>query len=128
MILLKRGHIFAQKIRPFMKKHTKILLAFVLVLFVFGLCFRLFCGIFVIQPMEGLTNGVTIVYWRSGMTVPFISSADCILEKSGSRVSEPRRVNLLNDLIPKISKRAILRAGYSDRLYLYSTGGKKYTP
>ncbi len=88
--------------------------------------FRLFYGIFVIQPIGAIPDGVTIVYWRSGLKLPFIASADGLLESSGEGVSLLGRGILLGDLADPIRKREIFRVGYSEALYLWSTGGKKY--
>lgn len=51
----------------------------------FLIFFRVFCGIFIIQPIGAIPEGATIVYWRSGLNVPFIASADGLLVKSGVR-------------------------------------------
>lgn len=109
-----------------MKKSTRGILIAVLFLFIVGICFRLFCGIFVIQPIGAIPKGATIVYWRTGLNLPFISSADGILEESGAGVSLLGRGMVLGNLAGPIREKEIIRFGYSERLYLYSTGGKKY--
>jgi len=88
--------------------------------------FRLCCGIFVIQPIGAIPNGVTIVYWRAGLNLPFIASADGLLNDSDSKISLLGRGLILANLSEPILKRKIFKFGYSETLYLWSTGGKKY--
>jgi hypothetical protein len=88
--------------------------------------FRLFCGIFVIQPLGALPDGTTIVYWRSGLNMPFIASADGLLDQSDAGVSLLGRGMLLAGLSEPITNREMFRLGYSDTLYLWSTGGHRY--
>lgn len=106
-----------------MKKKLKISL---IIVFVIGLFFRIFCGIFVIQPIGAIPEGTTIVYWRSGMNMPFISSADGLLEKSGAGVSLLGRGLILAKVAEPIKENEIFRFNYSETLYLWSTGGKSY--
>jgi hypothetical protein len=91
-----------------------------------GLFFRIFCGIFVIQPIGAIPKGATIVYWRMGINLPFIASADGILEKSDVGVSLLGRGMVLAKFAKPIKEKEIFRIGYSETLYLWSTGGKKY--
>jgi hypothetical protein len=109
-----------------MKKSLKIILILVGVILVFGLFFRLFCGIFVIQPIGAIPQGTTIVYWRAGLDLPFIASPDGILEKTGKGVSLLGRGIVLAELSPVIIDRQIIRLGYSKVLYNISTGGVEY--
>lgn len=108
-----------------MKKAIIIILVLILGL---GLVFRIFCGIFVIQPIGSMPDGATIVYLRSGidLNLDFISSADGILEKSGTGVSLLGRGVILAKVAEPIKKREIVRFKYSETLYSISTGGKKY--
>ena len=93
-----------------------------------GVFFRIFCGIFVIQPIGAIPEGATIIYWRNGinLNIDFISSADGILEKSGVGVSLLNRGVILGKVAEPITDREIVRFKYSETLYLISTGGKKY--
>lgn len=91
-----------------------------------ALFFRIFCGIFVIQPIGAIPDGTTIVYWRSGSNMPFIGSADGLLEKSGSGVSLLGRGVMLGNMADIVLKKEIFRVGYSKTLYLISTGGKEF--
>lgn len=106
-----------------MKKKLFYLLIFV---FIVGLFFRLFCGIFVIQPIGAIPEGTTIVYWRNGMNMPFISSPDGLLIESGAGVSLLGRGLMLAKIAGPIKEKEIIRFGYSKTLYLWSTGGKEF--
>lgn len=87
---------------------------------------RFFLGVFVIQPIGAIPEGTTIVYWRSGLNLPFIASADGLLEESGAGVSLLGRGLFLAKLAEPIKEREFFRFGYSESLYLWSTGGKTY--
>ena len=91
-----------------------------------ALFFRFFFGIFVIQPIGAIPDGTTVIYWRSGLNVSFIASADGLLEKSGAGVSLLGRGLILAKLAEPIKEREVLRLPYSETLYLWSTGGRKY--
>jgi hypothetical protein len=60
------------------------------------------------------------------MNLPFISSADGLLEKSGARVSLLGRGMMLAKFAEPIKEREIFKTGYSKTIYLWSTGGKIY--
>lgn len=109
-----------------MSKKTRIILFVVGAVAVLILGFRLFFGIFVIQPIGAVPEGVTIIYWRAGLNLPFIASADSLLEDSGAGVSLLGRGMILAGVAKPIMNRKVLRLGYSETLYLYSTHGKKY--
>lgn len=110
-----------------MKKKTGISLAlFVCLLAALAIFARMFLGVFVIQPIGAIPDGATIVYWRAGINMPFVSSADGLLEKSGTGVSLLGRGMVLAKVAEPIKEREIFRFGYSEKLYLKSTGGKKY--
>ncbi|SMD02235.1 hypothetical protein SAMN02746065_1221 [Desulfocicer vacuolatum DSM 3385] len=66
-----------------MKKRT----LFVGMLLLSAIMFRIICGIFVVQPMGAIPEGVSIVYFRFGLNMPFIASADGILDEFGAGVS-----------------------------------------
>jgi len=106
-----------------MKK--KLIIGSILILTI-GLFFRIFCGIFVIQPIGAIPEGTTIIYWRSSMNLPFIASADGLLDKSGAGVSLLGRGMMLAKVAEPIKENEIFRIGYSETIYLWSTGGKKF--
>lgn len=91
-----------------------------------ALAFWLLCGIFVIQPIGAIPDGTTIVYWRHGTSMPFIASADGLLASKGEGVSLLGRGVVLAALAKPIKEKEIFRLGYSETIYLWSTGGKKY--
>ena len=105
-----------------MKRFLKILLPFIII----GLLFRFFCGIFIIHPMGAIPKGTSIVYLRTELNLPFIASADGILDKSGKGVSLFGRAILIGKLAEPIKEKEIFRFSYSETLYLWSTGGKTY--
>jgi len=107
-------------------KKKKILIALLISAIVIILGFRIFCGVFVIQPIGAIPEGTTIIYWRSGLNMPFIASADGILEESGVGVSLLGRGLTLAKLAEPIKERELFRIKYSEKLYLKSTKGKKY--
>lgn len=73
-----------------------------------------------------LPEGVTIIYWRSGLDLPFIASADGLLEQQGVGVSLLGRLVFLGKMADVLKDREIARLDYSERLYLWSTDGKVY--
>ena len=87
---------------------------------------RIFCGIFVIQPIGAIPEGVTIVYWRTGLNLPFVTSADGFLIDSGVGISLLSRGMTLAKLSEPILEKEIMRFSYSETLYLWSTGGKQF--
>ena len=88
--------------------------------------FRMFCGIFVVQPIGMLPTGATIIYWRHGLNLPFVASADRILDDTDSGVSLLGRGIVLATLAKPIMERKIMSVRYSETLYLISTKGKSY--
>ena len=91
-----------------------------------ALVFWLFFGVFVIQPIGAIPDGTIIVYWRSGLNMPFIASADGLLENSGEGVSLLGRGLMLAKLSESITEREVFRLPYLHTLYLWSTGGRMY--
>jgi len=104
----------------------KFLIYTLISLLLIGIAFRVFCGIFVIQPIGSMPKGATFVYWRSGINLPFIESADGYLDKKGYPISAFARGTVLMKYTETIKQKQIVRFNYSESLYLYTTGGKKY--
>jgi hypothetical protein len=73
-----------------------------------------------------IPSGATIVYWRFNLSLPFICSADGLLEESGTGVSILGRGLVLAKVAKPIMDRKIMKFDYSETLYLWSTGGKKF--
>jgi hypothetical protein len=80
-------------------------------------------GLFIIQPMGFLPEGASVLYFRLGMNIPFISSADGIILKKNGEVSLLTRGLTMAALAKPVIDRKILSLPYSHSLYLYSTGG-----
>ncbi len=70
-------------------------------------------------------DGATIIYWRFGMNLPFVVSADGLLAESGAGVSLLGRGIVLAKLADPIIERKVVSLPYSEALYLWSTGGRK---
>lgn len=114
---------------PDAKRHLttkRVVLAILLLAATFAVAVTLFLGVFVIQPIGAVPDGATIVYWRHGLNLPFVASADGILEESGAGVSLLGRGVVLGKLAEPITDREMLRLPYSHTFYLWSTGGKEY--
>jgi len=109
-----------------MKKLTRFILITLSIIAIICIIFRIFCGIFVIQPIGAIPEGTTIIYWRSGIDLPFIASADGLLEQSGQGVSIFGRMSMLSKYAIPVKEKEIFRFGYSEKLYLISTNGKQY--
>jgi hypothetical protein len=111
-------------IYPSHKNYSKLIstvIAVIILLFgYFGL------GLFVIQPIGAVPNGATVVYWRLGTNMPFISSADGISEKTTGSVSLLGRGLVLGMVAKVLEGRKIVSLPYISALYAISTGGKTY--
>ena len=106
-----------------MKSKPAIVLALVLLLaFGFYVCF----GFFVIQPIGALPEGATVFYWRAGLNLPFVSSADGILLEQKGSVSLLGRGIVMGRVAETIGDRKIATLPYSSALYMISTGGKEF--
>jgi hypothetical protein len=104
----------------------KLLYSLLISLAIILISFRFLCGIFVIQPIGAIPEGITIVYWRYDLNLPFISSVDGILQDTEGGVSLFSRGIMLGELSEPILEREIFRTNYSEYFYLKSTGGITY--
>lgn len=95
-----------------------------LIIFTFMIYFLI--GIFVIQPIGALPEGVTVVYWRISTNLPFISSPDGWLLDTEQKVSLLNRGIALGSIGEIVIERKIAKFPYSKKLYLISTGGKEF--
>lgn len=84
-------------------------------------------GIFVVQPIGAVPEGATIIYFRLGLDLPFISSADGFLLKTTGSVSLLGRGVVLGKIGELISDRKIISLPYNHFLYLISTGGLEFS-
>ena len=83
-------------------------------------------GLFVIQPIGMVPEGTTILYFRLGMNIPFVASADGLLKDKEAGVSLMGRVVVLGAVASTLKDRKIIAMPYSKTLYLISTGGREY--
>jgi hypothetical protein len=90
------------------------------------LLFRLCCGIFILPPIGAVTEGATVIYWRTNLNLPFVSSLDSLADTDGEGVSVIRRLVVIATVGALVGDRKIARLDYSHYLYLYSTNGKTY--
>jgi hypothetical protein len=93
----------------------------------FLLVFYFCCGLFIIQPVKAIPEGVTFLYFRSGTKLPFVASADGLLLKQSGKVSLLGRVIVLSQVSEELKKRKLAALPYSHNLYLFSTGGKEFS-
>lgn len=108
------------------KKSTKIGLIALASIFVAVGFVYFTMGLFAIQPIGAIPKGSTILYWRYGTKLPFISSADGLLLEKGQGVSLLGRSIVLGTIGKLMEERKIVNLPYSKTLYLISTGGKEF--
>ena len=99
------------------------IIGLVILILAIGVLFRVFCGIFVIQPIGAIPEGTSIVYWRNGLNMHFIASADGLLLEAGNDVTLLGRGIMMAGLTDVLLEREVFRFPYSEALYLRSTGG-----
>lgn len=87
---------------------------------------RLTLGIFVVQPIGALPEGVTVVYWRAGLNLPFIVSPDGFALEATGGVSLLSRGIIMGQLLELLDGRKIVSLPYSHSLYLMSTDGMEF--
>lgn len=97
-----------------------------LITFIAGLIFYISVGFFVIQPIGAIPDGVTIMYFRIGLNVSFISSPDGILIDNDQDISLLARMIIMGKFGETVNERKIVRLPYSETMYLISTGGKQF--
>lgn len=87
--------------------------------------FYLLFGFFIIQPIGAVPEGVTIFYFRAGLNLEFIDSADAFsMRVMNGQVSLFSRALALGTVGKHLDGRVILRLPYSETLYSISTNGK----
>ncbi|MBL0739948.1 hypothetical protein [Chryseolinea lacunae] len=104
---------------------TSIMVFAALVLFYF--C----CGIFLVKPTRATTTqvahpGATILYFRAGLAMPFITSTDGMISDSDRTVNTFTRAAMDTTVNAVLESKVILELPYSKWLYLRSTGGVDY--
>ena len=82
-------------------------------------------GVFTIQPIGALPEGITFIYHSRGPEMPFFSSPDGLcLEMQGSVSLLCRGVAL--SAAGDLTDRILVRLPYSHWAYLRSTGGREF--
>lgn len=108
------------------KKSTNGVKVLLVILIAGTIFFRIFCGVFVIQPIGALPDGATIVYFRFGLDIPFITSADGIQLDTVGEVSLLGRAGIIAGISDTLVERKIVSLPYIRTFYLWSTGGEEY--
>lgn len=108
------------------KKKGKGLLIFLLLLIAIGmLWFMIRPGVFTIQPIGALPDGITIIYHSRNPQMSFFSSPDGLCLQMQGSVSLLCRAAALSS-VEELSDRIIIRLPYSHWAYLRSTGGLEF--
>lgn len=82
-------------------------------------------GVFTIQPIGAMPEGITVIYHSRSSEMPFFSSPDGLCLEIQDSVSLLCRATTLGAM-GEISDRIILRLSYSHWAYLRSTGGMEF--
>lgn len=82
-------------------------------------------GVFTIQPIGALPEGITFIYHSRGSEMPFFSSPDGLCIQMTGGVSLLCRGTVLG-ASADLTDRIILRLPYSNWAYLQSTGGLEF--
>ncbi|MGB2895974.1 MAG: hypothetical protein WBB65_07420 [Anaerolineales bacterium] len=104
-------------------KRNRLFVIVVLVLVVLWILVK--PGVFTIQPIGALPEGITFIYHSRNPEMPFFSSPDglCLdMQGSVTLLCRAAALSALEDL----SDRIILRLSYSQWAYLRSTGGMEF--
>lgn len=105
-------------------KNTWLIIGVLLVILLIA-WFAIRPGVFTIQPIGALPEGVTFIYHSRGPNMPFFSSPDgiCLEIMDGvSLMCRGMALSSTEDLLDRI----ILRLPYSHWAYLRSTGGLEF--
>lgn len=109
------------------KQKSKLPLTFLVLILIIVIAFLLIRpGVFTIQPIGALPEGITIVYHSRSSEMPFFSSPDGLCLESMGGVSLLCRGMAIGSL-EELSDRILFRLPYSRWAYLRSTGGLEFT-
>jgi hypothetical protein len=113
-------------VEPTPAKKRKGWVAFLLiVVIIVAAWFLVRPGVFTIQPIGALPEGVTIVYHSRNPEMPFFSSPDSLcLQMQGSVSLLCRGIAI--GAADELANRIIIKLPYSKWAYLQSTGGKEF--
>lgn len=107
------------------KKKNNFLTFIIILIIFFAIWFLVKPGVFTIQPIGALPEGITIVYHSRNPEMPFFSSPDGLcLQIQGSVSLLCRAMSMA--AVEELSDRIILRLPYSHWSYLRSTGGAEF--
>lgn len=109
------------------KKKSKLPLIFLITILILVVLFLIVRpGVFTIQPIGALPEGITVVYHSRSSEMPFFSSPDGLCLESMGGVSLLCRGAALASM-EVLSERIVFRFPYSHWAYLKSTGGLEFT-
>ena len=83
-------------------------------------------GVFTIQPIGAIPDGVSIVYKRFGTNMDFIESPDGLSKRASGGVSVMGRLVAMGAFMKNFEDKIYFRMPYFKFLYLISTGGSEY--
>lgn len=110
---------------PKPKRNKSIYLLLILVLVLVGIWVLVRPGVFTVQPIGALPEGVTFIYHSRGPNMPFFSSPDGMCLEIQGGVSLLCRMSALS-AASELTDRIIFRLPYSHWAYLRSTGGLEF--
>ena len=96
-----------------------------LVVIIFAGWFLVRPGVFTIQPIGAVPEGVTFIYHSRGPDIPFFASPDGLCLKMQGSVSLFCRSAALSGSA-ELADRIIIRLPYNHWAYLQSTGGMEF--
>lgn len=105
-----------------MKNSTKVWILLILIGVLVALFFGL-TGIYVVQPIGAIPDGISILYFRPGLNLPYFSSADGFLLENVGSVSLLSRAAAMGQIFGLIEDRIIVRLPYMDFAYRISMKG-----
>lgn len=107
-------------------KKSKNIRSFLGVIFIFAVLWLIIRpGVFTIQPIGVLPEGITFIYHSRNSAIPFFSSPDGLCLKFQGSVTLLCRMAMLS-VMDDLSDRILLRFPYSHWAYLMSTGGLQF--
>ena len=112
-----------EKVEKKSRKGQKITFVIVLILVLAWVLIK--PGVFTVQPIGALPDGITIIYSSRNPEMPFFSSPDGLcLEIQGNVTLLCRAAGL--GAVSELSDRILLRLPYMHWTYLLSTGGAEF--
>lgn len=109
------------------KTKTKgcLIAPFALLILLAAIWFLVRPGVFTVQPIGALPDGITVIYHSRGPQMPLFSSPDGMcLQIQGSVTLFCRMASFA--AVEEITDRIIMRLPYIDMAYLISTGGSRF--